>query len=728
MFGISLARISLLTGTSLGGGVGVSPTLDLNFRGQGYSAAMTAYTFDQIIDYTRTSAATYVANTGFVTQTPASRNLLTYTQEFDNAAWAKSNANAYPFDPAAATLGPEVISNGDFATTASWALAATAPATATIAGGKLTLVSPAGEAASAFQAVLTVGKWYKVTGDVTVRSGTVKVICGGPTEYYFTATQSFTIYAQANGNTSFSLSRQGACDADFDNISVREVIGGLITAPDGTLTGDALVAAAGTGARNCVQTAGGSGSALTLSLYTKAGTSNFVQLYHASSGTIFANFNLATGAVGTVGAGATAAITSVGSGWYRCAITFTPGSSGASRIGMITSATATYAESWTATGTETIYIWGAQLEAASTATTYTRNVGGVYPPRFDYDPVTLAPRGLLIEEQRTNLLLRSEEFENASWVKGNATVTANSTTAPDGSLTADAFIPNSGQAAATLAQSISVGLASHSFSFYAKAFGQSSISLVSNLTGTFRATILDLTTETATPGTGWSASVVSVGNGWYRCVCSATADVAASKTFQISNNSAGWTGDGTSGIYLWGAQLEAGAFATSYIPTVASQVTRTGDIAGINAPNFSRWYNQSEGTFVVEASKYVTSVDGYLFSADSGSTSNFVGAGVTGAAGFLNITTGGAAQAFQTAGTITANGVFKLAAAAATNDAIVAVNGAISVGDTVVTMPAADRLRLGAYASGGTIFNGHIRRIRYYPTRLSNTQLQALTA
>ena len=94
MFGISLARISLLTGTSLGGGVGVSPTLDLNFRGQGYSAAMAGYTFNQLIDFTRTSAATYVDASGRIVPTPASRNLLTFTQEFDNAAWTKGDITA----------------------------------------------------------------------------------------------------------------------------------------------------------------------------------------------------------------------------------------------------------------------------------------------------------------------------------------------------------------------------------------------------------------------------------------------------------------------------------------------------------------------------------------------------------------------------------------------------------------------------------------------------------
>jgi len=156
---------------------------------------------------------------------------------------------------------------------------------------------------------------------------------------------------------------------------------------------------------------------------------------------------------------------------------------------------------------------------------------------------------------RVNLLTKTEDFSDAAWTKSNATVTANAATAPDGTLTADKFIPNAGISGATCVQTISVSVTAYTFSFYAKAAEEILVSLVSNLTGTYRANIFNTSSGAVTPGTGWTASMTAVGNGWWLCTATATADTAASKAFQISNNDTGWTGDGSSGIYIWGADL-----------------------------------------------------------------------------------------------------------------------------------------------------------------------------
>lgn len=131
-------------------------------------------------------------------------------------------------------LGPELVTNGGFDTDTAWTLTATAPATVAITGGKLTLVSPAGEYVSARQTLVTPGKLYQVTGSVTIRSGSVKfVVGGGSTEFIFTTSQSFSFLAPAVSNNFFDIARvaPGGCDADFDNISVRELPGNHATQP-----------------------------------------------------------------------------------------------------------------------------------------------------------------------------------------------------------------------------------------------------------------------------------------------------------------------------------------------------------------------------------------------------------------------------------------------------------------------------------------------------------------
>jgi hypothetical protein len=480
-----------------------------------------------------------------------------------------------------------------------------------------------------------------------------------------------------------------------------------------------------------------------LSIYAKAGTSNFLQLWHGISVQTYANFNLSTGVVGTVGTDATAAITNAGNGWYRCSITFTPFSAGTIRIALVTSATAAYNESWTAAGTESIFIWGAQVELGSTASTYTRNNGGVYPPRFDYDPVTLAPKGILIEEQRTNLLLQSETFDNASWSKGNGTVTADAIASPDGTVDADAFIENTAASVFHfIAQSVAKAASNiqYTVSFYVKDKGRqvgfSFNSGASGVAGRVNPATGTVTAAIGVFGTGWTAgslTMTNAGNGWYRVVIVATSDTATTAQFQLSlhnGTSATYTGDGVSGAYLWGAQMEAGAFATSYIPTVASTVTRTTDTTAIIAPNFAPWYNQSEGTLVVEASTFkptTSTLVGVIADVNDGTLSNRSGimyrsASAQGLSAVAATTVVDLTQAY------TAGAVDKLAFAIKLNDYAFARNGALVGTDTTAGVPVVDRMGVGTFSAGVGPLNGHVRSVRYYPVRLSDAQLQALTA
>jgi hypothetical protein len=148
------------------------------------------------------------------------------------------------------------------------------------------------------------------------------------------------------------------------------ITGNSIVSPDGNTTADTVTATAETGQHN-LQNGAHTTTTTTASIYAKKGTHNFLQIFSGTSSQAFANFNINTGVVGTFGTLATASIQNAGDGWYRCSITITSPPSGSTfRWAMVTSASAVYAESWTATGSENYYLWGGQVEEGAYATTY----------------------------------------------------------------------------------------------------------------------------------------------------------------------------------------------------------------------------------------------------------------------------------------------------------------------------------------------------------------------
>ncbi len=485
--------------------------------------------FEKLIDFTRTSAGGYYGPDGLYRMMPTSKNLLTYTQEFDNAAWVKTRAAAYPFDPAMATLGPELVTNGTFDTDSSW----TKGAGWSIAGGLLVATGVTGNDSSSQTINTGAGKWFACTFTVVSITAGVGVSfgLGASLGEQRTAPGTYTEYFQGTAaQNGIGVYQRGgiALTCEVDNVSVKEVIGGLITAPDGTLTADALVATEGASLHRVLGNGAVAGSLQAFSFYAKAGTHRYLQVSSGANAQLYANFDLLTGTVGNVGTIATAFIESVGNGWYRCGFIGTPATITGMHATLITSATAAFDESWTATGTESIYLWGAQVEVGSTATSYARNFGGLFPPRFDYDPVTKAPRGLLVEEQRTNLLLRSEEFENVAWAKSNSSVTANAAVSPDGSADADTLA--AAGANGTVTQAVSTTAIAMTFSIHLK-----------RKTGTGN---IQITAD----GSTWVTQTIDSTN-WTRCIVTQTA-LAGTTSPGIRIVASG------DEVFAWGAQYE----------------------------------------------------------------------------------------------------------------------------------------------------------------------------
>lgn len=196
-------------------------------------------------------------------------------------------------------------------------------------------------------------------------------------------------------------------------------------------------------------------------------------------------------------------------------------------------------------------------------------------PRLDYSGGTTCPR-LLLEPQRSNLVFRSEEFGNTYWTTSalNVSVSSNVVAAPDGTNTADLIVANA-ITSNTIYIRNSLTLPStgtYTFSVYAKKQNQNTIGLRSISSGILINYDLDA-------GTSTGGFIQNVGGGWFRIGFSYTAASTSESIYIYPLGTGTRTGNGVDGVYVWGAQLEAGSFVSSYIPTTTAAVTRVVDIA-----------------------------------------------------------------------------------------------------------------------------------------------------
>lgn len=361
-------------------------------------------------------------------------------------------------------------------------------------------------------------------------------------------------------------------------------------------------------------------------------------------------------------------------------------------------------------------------------------------PRIDYDPLTGTCQGLLIEEARTNLNTYSEDFTNIAWTAFNLSVTGNATVAPDGTTTADKLVENIANNRHYVYQSPSVtsGLL-YTTSVFVKAAERSKMRIDAG-DGQFGAgnyVDFDLVAGTVTPAGTATGTIKALTNGWYRLSATFTAIATASSAFTYelatTAGSSTYTGDGTSGLFLWGAQTEVGAFATSYIPTTTATVARNADVASMTGTNFSSWYLQTEGTVAFDIFKPVSDTSNRFSIGLVADSSNYLGFDYTsnrlnpGPAYWRNGGTGG----------ITANpapasldGNHKYAASYISGDFSASANGGSAVSVVPVTAPPSlTSLVLGG-GIGGVAARGaiYIRKFAYYPKRVTNAELIALSS
>lgn len=372
--------------------------------------------------------------------------------------------------------------------------------------------------------------------------------------------------------------------------------------------------------------------------------------------------------------------------------------------------------------------------------------------RFQYDPVTLACQGYLCEPQRSNYLLRSQEFDNASWTKNATTVTANSVAAPDGTTTADTLAATGTGAYAAQAIAITAGRGI-AFSVFLKA-GASSHAFLSLNDGTNVIIVwFNLATGTVGTQTGGSGTLLfaqahceSMGRGWYRCSVEATTATITAVTCLVSPCAADAADSANgNGLYVWGAQAEAEHArnsATSYIPTTSATVTRNADnmVFGSLTP----WFNDVAGTLIIDVVNIATpntyfSVAQPLYGGlgDSGAFADVLyiyrisGTGIRASIG----TSLGAGANLDRTVAFTNGGSNKLALAWAQDNISFLVNGGSPVTDNAQSLPVASnlvRMSVGGapWAATSAVSHGAciFRSWQYYPARLSDADMQALTA
>ena len=360
-------------------------------------------------------------------------------------------------------------------------------------------------------------------------------------------------------------------------------------------------------------------------------------------------------------------------------------------------------------------------------------------PRIEYD-ATGAVKGLLIEEARTNILTYSNDFTNGIWTKQNVSIASNvsGVTAPDGSETVDKMIPNSSNNEHRVWDGVSSTAVGETYSVYAKSAGYDYVWLGYYEGSVYGYAVVNLTNGVVTASNTANYSVEASTNGFYRISVTKTASgtnpryisISPSPTASPTLNSSNvpyFVGDGTSGIYVWGAQAEAGAFPTSYIPTTGATATRARDRAEIPTSAFG--YNNDKGSLVIDV---LTPVANQFMAIGYFNTSSFYNSRGFSKSNANNSSLGphymlaayDGSSTKQVLGQQTQAVYAKLGLSYGDNTSGVKDGGTVLSATSHYPNPT--RLHLGG-RDNGLQSQCWIKSIQYYPRQLTDTQLQELT-
>jgi hypothetical protein len=473
----------------------------------------------------------------------------------------------------------------------------------------------------------------------------------------------------------------------------------------------------------------------TISVYAKAGTDNWLYILVRDSASVFFGgyFDLQNGVVGSATGATTLKIESVGNGWYRCSASFVK-------------STSTYYRIYPAEGNNdtsgtsgNILIQASQLEAGDVATNYiptTTTAVSVGPvanvPRLDYLNSS-CPR-LLLEPQRTNLLTFSEQFDNAAWIKDASTATANAAISPDGYTNADKLF----ETATTdfhrvYGPTISVTSGTtYTASIFVKAAEVTTFAMELRLTSN----VADATFNLVAGTVSGSGVIQDYGNGWYRCIVTGTATATGGgrPMFFIKQRSS-YAGNASNGLLIYGAQFEAGAYATSYIPTLAAAVTRGADAC--SKTGISSLIGQQEGVvywqgILPKASSNGAASASNVFSTERTNIKTAIVMTHVASTSTLSVffVSNGTSLVALTATSLAAGSFAKIAFAYKSGSFALFVNGVLRASSaltfTSITTMAEINLNDNVVYYGYTT-QQFVEQLLLFPTRLPNSELASLT-
>jgi hypothetical protein len=370
-------------------------------------------------------------------------------------------------------------------------------------------------------------------------------------------------------------------------------------------------------------------------------------------------------------------------------------------------------------------------------------------PRLNYpliDGVVQGCPSLLLEPQRSNLVQYSEDFSQGYWNKTNTTVLSNQVISPDGTLNADKLVENTSNVVHQINVSTSIVGNDYSFSVFVKKAERKYVSLVySDFVRYLSQYTFDLEDGVLTDSydySGVTSTFVSedYGNGWYRLTLSsnyASWSGSILTRFYIENTSTPPTvpantyqGDGVSGVYIWGVQLEANSYSTSYIPNFGTALGVTRSAETCNNAGDVNTFNDSEGVLMAEISALANDLTRRIITITDGTLNNIVKLEYKNVSNQIEaVLYNGNTQCLILHNLSDETEFNKIAFKYKQDDFSLFVNGA-KVGTDVSgsIFPSNTLSNLSFYQGNSNYFYGNTKQIQYFPTALNDSDLETLTS